>query len=174
MLGAHIGWRASLPWRTARVHASLCNGCLFRRPVGTCQIRQSGFMLHASVDMHRSAAERTGVPSTSCRMLIVFGSEEAGVHGDVTVDWPAAKVACTMRDEERGADLACTVSAVPWFLILSTIDEELGHKALLTDGTLRFDHGLLFELVHALLRDAELTLHGGLLAVDVGPACTLA
>ena len=113
------------------------------------------------------------MPSISCRTVIVFGSEEAGVHGDVPVDWPAAKVACTMRDEERGADLACTVSAVPWFLILSTIDEELGHKALLTDGTLRFDHGLLFELVHALLRDAVLTLHGGLLAVDVGPACTL-
>ena len=80
-------------------------------------MRQSGFMLHASVDMHRSAAERTGMPSTSCHMLIVFGSEEAGVHGDVTVDWPAAKVACTIRDEERGADLACTVSAVPRFLL---------------------------------------------------------
>ena len=110
------------------------------------------------------------MPSISCRTVIVFGSEEAGVHGDVTVDWPAAKVACTMRDEERGADLACTVSAVPWFLILSTIDEELGHNALLTDGTLRFDHGLLFELVHALLLDSELTLRGGLLPVDVGSA----
>ena len=114
------------------------------------------------------------MPSTSCRILIVFGSEEAGVHGDVTVDWSAAKVACTMRDEERGADLACTVSAVPWFLILSTVDEELGHEARLADGALRFDHGLHLELVHALLLNSELTLRGGLLAVDVGPACTLA
>ena len=121
MLGAHIGWRASLPWRTARVHASLCNGCLFRQPVGTCQIRQSGFMLHASVDIYRSAAERTGVPSTSCRMLIVFGSEETGVHGDVTVDWPAAEVACTMCDDEGGAYFTCPVSAVAWLLILSAL-----------------------------------------------------
>ena len=131
-------------------------------------------MLHVSVDMHRSAAERTGVPSTSCRILIVFGSEEAGVNGDITVDWPAAEVACTMRDYERGAYFTCPMSAVSWLLILSTVDEEFGHEARLADGALRFDHGLHLELVHTLLLNSELTLRGGLLAIDVGPACTLA